>query len=80
MTKKLIGLSRDLSDEPFERLAYYAVIVYRINGHKSEHEEIVRCLKISGLTGTMEEVQKVVDLVPDEVKPVAARDHDGGFE
>ncbi len=68
MTKQLKVLSEDLSGDPFETLAFYGVAVFRLNGHVPDREEIAKTLKIKGLEGSAEEVQKVVDLLPEEIK------------
>lgn len=69
MTKQLKALSEDLSGDPFETLAFFAVTVYRLNGSVPTREIIVQSLQTKGFTGTDEEVQKVVDLLPAELKP-----------
>ena len=68
MTKQLKGLSGDLSGDPFETLAFYAVTVHRINGRVPTREIIIESLHTKGFAGTDEEVQKVVDLLPAELK------------
>ncbi len=68
MTKQLKGLSGDLSGDPFETLAFFAVTVHRINGRVPTREIIIESLHTKGFAGTDEEVQKVVDLLPAELK------------
>ncbi|ALO65811.1 hypothetical protein AS189_04030 [Arthrobacter alpinus] len=69
MAKELSFLSGNLMGNPFEGTAFAAVAVFRINGKVPDQADIVKCLQTAGLQGTDEEVQKVVDLLPEQLKP-----------
>lgn len=71
MAKKLRFLSGNMLGDPFETSAFSAVAVFRLNGRTPDRTDIGDCLRIAGLEGTAQEVQKVVDLLPEPLKPGA---------
>lgn len=71
MARNLSFLSGNMLEDPFETSAFCAVAVFRLNGHAPDRAEIAESLQIAGLEGTAQEVQKVVDLLPEALKPAA---------
>lgn len=68
MTKKLKVLSGDLLGGPFEGTAFACAAVFGLNGHIPDRKDLIETLQAAGLQGTDEEVQKVVDLLPEDLK------------
>lgn len=68
MTKKLKVLSGDLLGDPFEGAAFACAAAFGLNGHLPSRKDLVETLQATGLEGTDQEVQKVIDLLPVELK------------
>lgn len=68
MSKELKFLSGDLLGDPIEGAAYACAAVYGINKHVPDRAELVKTLRVAGAEGTEEEVQKVIDLLPEHLK------------